>query len=343
MADSGSELSLAEVESERQAAIRNLKRLQKSDPRVQPNEMFVGRYLALRKLKGTQCRITAAVLLDLDTKESVTHTLTQTFWVLPKSRRPKLDSEIERKFFIDPKLMESLPKGFAADEIWVLDRAITQSELGVGAFAWATVSSAISVYLGDDCLAIHGNESGPAVELENRPEQKPAEDTFSSCGFSSQGSSDFSRLLSSDHLEKVSREDIFEDIAKETKSAMDGCRYYSEHMQDASTIEFWLRAYVSHIYKLHADHKAGPSSESAFVDTLPDYVKRYVGFVIQCLLASPCRFVLEKFTFQFDQLEEICPELVPPMARALDMLTGDIVFATMNVCTYNVMLLLARH
>ena len=128
--------------------------------------------------------------------------------------------------------------------------------------------------------------------------------------------------LCSDNIHTTSGEDVFEDIAKETKSAMDAQRYYAEHLQDASTIEFWLRAYVAHVAKLYAAHDAAPSSGSgdptpAFVDTLPEYVKRYVGFVVNCLLSSPCRFVLDKFTVLFDQLSEMCPELIQPMARAL--------------------------
>jgi hypothetical protein len=260
--------------------------------------------------------------------------LTQTFWVLPKSRRPKLDSEIASKFFIDPQLMETLPHGFESNDIWVLDKAITQSELGVGAFEWATgVSATFSAPPDDERVAIEADDARRDVDCEILPERKEPEEKLSSCGLSSQRSSDFSKLLCAENVDKVSREDVFEDIAKETKSAADSCRYYSEHIQDASTIEFWLRAYVSHIYKLHEEHAAGPSSDSAqstpaFVDTLPEYVKRYVGFVVSCLLSSPCRYVLDKFMFQFKQLDEVCPELVPPMARALDILTGDMLFAS---------------
>jgi len=48
---------------ERHSALRNLKRLRKADPRVQINDEFVSMYLALRKMRGEQCRITAALLL----------------------------------------------------------------------------------------------------------------------------------------------------------------------------------------------------------------------------------------------------------------------------------------
>ena len=48
---------------ERLSVLRNLKRLQKADARVQINDEFVSMYLALRKMRGEQCRITAALLL----------------------------------------------------------------------------------------------------------------------------------------------------------------------------------------------------------------------------------------------------------------------------------------
>ena len=343
MASSGFGESLAEVENDRSQVMRNLKRLQKTDSRVEPNDVFLGKYLALRKLKGANCRITAAMLLEIKSTGIATNTLTQEFWVLPKSRRPTLDTEIERRFFIDPSLLESLPPGFGPDEIWVLDQAILQSEVGPGALRWASgVSSTFSAPLDDKPVALHENGRGPAVETQI-PETKEAVETLTSCGLSSQGSSDFSKLLCSDNIQTTSGEDVFEDIAKETKSAMDAQRYYSEHLQDASTIEFWLRAYVAHVAKLYAAHDAAPSSGSgdptpAFVDTLPEYVKRYVGFVVNCLLSSPCRFVLDKFTVLFDQLSEMCPELIPPMARALEFLTGDILFAYVIVCVSYVML-----
>jgi len=225
--------------------------------------------------------------------------------------------------------METLPHGFEANDIWVLDKAITQSELGVGAFERATgVSATFSAPPDDERVAVEADDARLAVDCEILPEHKEPQEQLSSSGLSSQRSADFSKLLCTENVGNVSREDVFEDIAKETKLAADSCRYYSEHIQDASTIECWLRAYVSHIYKLHEEHAAGPSSDSAkstpaFVDTLPEYVKRYVGFVVNILLSSPCRYCLDKFTFQFEQLDEICPQLLPPMARALEMLTGD--------------------
>jgi len=72
---------------ERKAAVRNLKRLAKADSPVKSNDEFVSKYLALRKLRGgDRVRITAELLLNCKSKESVTNALTQTFYVLPKSR-----------------------------------------------------------------------------------------------------------------------------------------------------------------------------------------------------------------------------------------------------------------
>jgi hypothetical protein len=127
---------------------------------------------------------------------------------------------------------------------------------------------------------------------------------------------------------------VFEDIARETQLAADSRRFYSEHVQDASTVEFWLRAYVAHIFSLHEEHTAKRSSEfetsnEAFVDTLQEHVKEYLDFVVETLLKSPCRSCLAKFTFQFYELGEVCPQLLPPMAHAPMQLAGDIVCVLM--------------
>ena len=127
-------------EDDLKSAVRNLKRLEKNDPRVKINDEFVSKYLALRKLKGgDRARITAEMLLNCKSKDTVTNALTQTFYVLPKSRRPSLESEIANKFFIDPKLLDKLPPGFQAEDIWVLDKAIGQSELGAVSYTHLTL------------------------------------------------------------------------------------------------------------------------------------------------------------------------------------------------------------
>jgi hypothetical protein len=65
------------------------------------------------------------------------------------------------------------------------------------------------------------------------------------------------------------------------------------------------------------------TSNEAFVDTLPEHIKEYLGFVLETLLKSQCNHCLAKFTFQFFELDEVCPQLLPPMAHALMELTGD--------------------
>ena len=133
---------------------------------------------------------------------------------------------------------------------------------------------------------------------------------------------------------------VFEAIARETKLAVVSHRFCSEHVQDASTVEFWLRKYVAHIFNLHKQHIDKLSSESqtsndAFVDTLPDNVKDYLEFVLDTLLKSHCRSCLAKFTSLFVELGEFCPQLLPPMAHALMALTRD------RLCS--LMLLISDH
>jgi hypothetical protein len=145
-------------------------------------------------------------------------------------------------------------------------------------------------------------------------------------------------LLSTASRRKTTSEDVFEGIARETKLAAESGRFFSELIQDASTVEFWLRAYVAHISSLHEEYTSKRSSENetsneAFVDTLPEHIKDYLGLVLETLLTSQCNHCLDRFTYQFGQLDEICPQLLPPIAFALIELTGDILCVLMY--TYN--------
>ena len=69
--------------------------------------------------------------------------------------------------------METLPHGFEAKDIWVLDKAIMQSELGVGAFEWTTgVSAAVLAPPDDELLAVESDDARQAADSEILPEHK---------------------------------------------------------------------------------------------------------------------------------------------------------------------------
>jgi hypothetical protein len=193
-------------------------------------------------------------------------------------------------------LMEILPYGFEAKDIWILDKAITQSELGVGVFEWSTTVTSTVLAPSDDVMALQSGDAPQAVDSQNRPDSTRPAGENSSSGTST------SKLLSTASRRKTTSEDVFEGIARETKLAADSGRFYSGHVQDGSTVEFWLRAYVAHISSLHEESTAKRSSENetsneAFVDTLPEHIKDYLGFVLETLLKSQCRYCLAKFTF----------------------------------------------
>ena len=63
--------------------------------------------------------------------------LQQMFWILPKSRRPRLNEEIDAEFIVDPKCLETSPPGTSMEDVWVVDQAVTQSKLGPGAWVWS--------------------------------------------------------------------------------------------------------------------------------------------------------------------------------------------------------------
>jgi len=128
--------------------------------------------------------------------------------------------------------METLPHGFQAADIWVLDKAISQSELGVGASEWTTGVFATVSAPSHDGFALESDDAPQAVDSQNRPELNRPAETLSSSDMST------SKLLCPENRCKTTSEDVFEDIARETQLAAASRRFYSEHVQDASTAEF---------------------------------------------------------------------------------------------------------
>ena len=59
--------------SERTLAMRNLKRMHQTDPRVQIDEEFIARYLALRAIRGHSCRIIPQMRLGCEPVKSKKH------------------------------------------------------------------------------------------------------------------------------------------------------------------------------------------------------------------------------------------------------------------------------
>ena len=117
-------------QSERSAAILNLKRLNKGDARVQVDDEFLSMYLAIRQMRGEHSRIAISMLLGRETNVVKSNSLRNQLWNLSKSRRPNLPHEIEPTFFVDHNLIEQKPLGPGAN----MEDACPQSAIGVGAF-----------------------------------------------------------------------------------------------------------------------------------------------------------------------------------------------------------------
>ena len=83
-------MSSTDDNSERMLPTRNLKRLNKSDPRVRVDDEFLAKYMALREMRGEHSRITAFALLATVTKQFMSMSLKQKLWILAKCRRPSL-------------------------------------------------------------------------------------------------------------------------------------------------------------------------------------------------------------------------------------------------------------
>ena len=123
---------------ERAAALRNLKHLQRSDPRIRLDESFVAKYLALREVRGAHGRINSKMLLNCVAQHSQRTALKRKLWILSKSRRPHLDKEIDSAWLVNPERMAELPAGLVSEQVWVVDQAYPVSRLGPGALEWET-------------------------------------------------------------------------------------------------------------------------------------------------------------------------------------------------------------
>ncbi len=109
---------------------------------------------------------------------------------------------------------------------------------------------------------------------------------------------------------------MFEQIAVATKKAAESQHFTSSDGNDTSTMEFWLRSYVSHVRSRHAAHASQQGGKS-FVDTLMPHVRLYIKFVLKCMLQSPCFGVVKHFKPHFEAIGSFCPELLPPLAHAI--------------------------
>ena len=74
---------------------------------------------------------------------------------------------------------------------------------------------------------------------------------------------------------------MFEAIARATKKAMNGARFYSDDVHDTTTMEFWLRSYVAHLRAAHdkftaassvATDSTNPDGACSFIVTQPPHV-----------------------------------------------------------------------
>ena len=249
-------------QSERSAAIRNLKRLNKVDARVQVDDDFVSKYLALRQMRGELSRITISMLLGRDTKVVKTNKLKQQLWKIYRRRRPNLPHEIEPTLFVDPNLMEQKPPGINMEDVWVLDQACPQSAICAGAFQWETsvsmqIQAPLDVDTDTDTLAqpthdeCFRNATTTFVHGLGSQSTSAPPSSMNSHGNSVPPSPVAPRLLCKSNSEPHEVEDMFEGIARATKAALEAGRYFSDDLHDTSTIEFWLRSYVAHLRAAH--------------------------------------------------------------------------------------------
>jgi hypothetical protein len=135
--------------------------------------------------------------------------------------------------------------------------------------------------------------------------------------------------------QEVTGEQTFKGIARATKSALECGRFFSIDPHDTSTLEFWLRSFVSHLRAVHAKfassktaelcERSGASSQVTlrFGDSQPPHVQAYLKYVVKCLLGSACYQVLGHFTKHFMDIKEFAPELVPQVALAFEMLQKE--------------------
>ena len=202
------------------------------------------------------------------------------------------------------------------DDVWVVDQAVTQARSGPGVWVWSTgVRAKFSVPL---AVAVASESDEHQQSLA--PVVHPAPSFTAQQPLS---------LLSDTQNQPSDANDVFEGIARATKLAKDNDRFVSEDIYDATTLEYWLRSFVSHLRKAKESFAANVRTTAdsqtmpGFADSQPPHVKLYLNFVAKCLLESQCFKHLDKFLRHFVAIREFAPELVPAVVQALEALVQD--------------------
>ena len=160
------------------------------------------------------------MLLGCEMDKSKTTCLSQKFWIVSKTRKPRLDTEIDSKFLVDPHLLQEVPPGMMLDDVWIVDQACPQSVLGSGTVEWETV---VAVKFKDTAqvpcqMDCHG--SSQHLETTPSPEQNHLPERHSAQLDQSETQAARSSLLD-DSTEITDGVDMFDSIARATKKAID--------------------------------------------------------------------------------------------------------------------------
>ena len=82
-------MSSADDVAERALPLRKLTRLTPSDPRVNVDDEFLAKHMALRGFRGRDSRIPASALVAIVSKQVRSVALKQHLWTWAKRRRPR--------------------------------------------------------------------------------------------------------------------------------------------------------------------------------------------------------------------------------------------------------------
>eukprot|EP00959_Pyramimonas_sp_CCMP1952_P053301 1115021-Pyramimonas_sp.AAC.1 len=81
---------------------------------------------------GALERIDKAKMDAAGAKLKRTARLLRTYYIVQRSRKPTLNSELPRDVFVDPAQFPDFPKNVRPDSIWLVDSCVSKTQLGPG-------------------------------------------------------------------------------------------------------------------------------------------------------------------------------------------------------------------
>lgn len=312
--------------AETEAAQRSVQRLQRGSTELSKcdSQELMQLYVAMRRVKGEQARINAAMLLGWRQKHVQTTLLKQSFLVVPKRGREHLETDL-KDYLVNPEDLPDLPVTFDPKESMLFDDSAPRQKLGLGVQVMELAAG-----------TARDRQAGPQAPPPPSPALPqpalPDAQELPSGPLASQGSQIAVGRPARVLLERVSEElteaNAAETIAVSIKTCFENNRLHSEDPMAHNTVTFWLQKYQKHLVaSVRAWKEASENNKDMadFVAKMDPHSQLVVKYVVRSLLDRDCFTSLAPFVSIFKSLQSDVPGFLPPLASAIiELATCDV-------------------